>query len=81
MVFGFGKKKATEVAPEGREEQVRAVSLATDDEEEIIAVIAAAVAYYTQGGGVVTTIRRVTAPSAPIWSLVGRQEIMNLRQI
>ena len=78
MVFGFGKKKA--VAPEIREEQFMSVPVAMDD-DEIITVMAAAVAYLTQGGGVLTTIRRVAAPGVPSWSLAGRQDTMNLRQI
>jgi len=78
MVFGFGKKKA--VTPEIYEEQSLPMAMA-DDDDEVITVIAAAVAYLTQGRGVLTTIRRVAAPGVPSWSLAGRQDTMNLRQI
>ena len=57
-----------------------AIVKAENDDDDVIAVIAAAVACMTQGASVVTAIRRVQGVSGPIWSQIGRQETMSVRQ-
>ncbi len=49
----------------------------SDDNEEIVAVIMAVVAGLTNGRVVVTTIRRAGEQAVPLWSLAGRQTLMN----
>jgi sodium pump decarboxylase gamma subunit len=60
---------------------VKDAPLSKEDEGEVIAVIAAAVACLTKGKKMsIKTIQRVKEEEVPVWSAVGRQEIMFLRQ-
>ncbi|MFY9174210.1 MAG: hypothetical protein WAO24_02530 [Peptococcia bacterium] len=45
-------------------------------EDQIVAVIMAAIAAYNREKGKVTIIRRISSSNVPLWSLSGRQELM-----
>jgi len=62
-------------------EQQPAAVAAPEDDSDVLAVIAATVAFLTQGSMKIKTITRMPGGYAPSWSLAGRQETMNLRQL
>lgn len=77
-----GVKKTPEPAPvKTQVEQQPAAVAAKEDDSDVLAVLAATIAFLTQGSMRIKTITRISGGHTPSWSLAGRQETMNLRQL
>lgn len=81
QVAGTKAKKPEPVpaAPIPEAEPIKAEE--NENEDEIAAVIAAAVACLSRGTLRITAITPLSGQNAPAWSMAGRQETMNLRQL
>lgn len=76
----LGEKKRPEpvvVTPVQKAEPVKT----EENEDEVVAVIAAAVACLSQGALKIKAITPLSGQNTPAWSMAGRQETMNLRQL
>lgn len=73
------KPEPVPAAPIPEAEPIKAEE--NENEDEIAAVIAAAVACLSRGTLRITAITPLSGQNAPAWSMAGRQETMNLRQL
>lgn len=76
----FSRKKAAVTAPGERVTEPASPAADVQDNSELIAVITAAIAAFTGGGAAIKTIKRLAGTNAPVWSMAGRQEVMDARR-
>ncbi len=75
----FSRKKAV-TAPEETVTEPASPAADVQDNSELIAIIAAAIAALTGKGVAIKTIKRLAGTNASIWSMAGRQEVMDGRR-